>query len=57
MGPTGAGKSRLGGRIYELKKVRHAVKGEFVDVNCATLRGDGACQLSSATQNALSLGH
>jgi transcriptional regulatory protein RtcR len=29
-------------RVYELKKVRHAVKGEFGDVNCATLRGDGA---------------
>src|SRR4030081_2466824 len=42
MGRTGAGKSRLARRIYELKKVRHAVKGEFVDVNCATLRGDGA---------------
>jgi transcriptional regulatory protein RtcR len=42
MGPTGAGKSRLARRIYELKKVRHAVKGGFVDVNCATLRGDGA---------------
>jgi transcriptional regulatory protein RtcR len=42
MGPTGAGKSRLAKRIFELKKVRHAVKGEFVDVNCATLRGDGA---------------
>ena len=42
MGPTGAGKSRLARRIYELKKVRHAVKGHFVDVNCATLRGDGA---------------
>jgi transcriptional regulatory protein RtcR len=42
MGPTGAGKSRLARSIYELKKARHAVKGEFVDVNCATLRGDGA---------------
>jgi transcriptional regulatory protein RtcR len=42
MGPTGAGKSRLARRIFELKKVRHAVKGEFIDVNCATLRGDGA---------------
>ena len=42
MGPTGAGKSRLARRIYELKKSRHTVKGEFVDVNCATLRGDGA---------------
>jgi transcriptional regulatory protein RtcR len=42
MGPTGAGKSRLARRIYELKKARYAVKGDFVDVNCATLRGDGA---------------
>ncbi|MFN7918716.1 MAG: RNA repair transcriptional activator RtcR [Bryobacteraceae bacterium] len=42
MGPTGAGKSRLAKRIFELKKLRHAAKGEFVDVNCATLRGDGA---------------
>ena len=41
-GPTGAGKSQLARRIYELKKMRHAVKGDFVDVNCATLRGDGA---------------
>jgi transcriptional regulatory protein RtcR len=42
MGSTGAGKSRLARRIYELKKSRHAVKGSFVDVNCATLRGEGA---------------
>lgn len=42
MGPTGAGKSRLARRIYELKRARHAVKGAFVDLNCATLRGDGA---------------
>jgi transcriptional regulatory protein RtcR len=42
MGPTGAGKSKLARRIYELKKARHTVTGEFVDVNCATLRGDGA---------------
>lgn len=42
MGPTGAGKSRLARRIYELKKSRHAVRGAFVDVNCATLRGEGA---------------
>ncbi len=42
MGPTGAGKSKLARRIFELKKVRHAVKGDFIDVNCATLRGDGA---------------
>jgi transcriptional regulatory protein RtcR len=42
MGPTGAGKSKLARRIFELKKMRHTVTGEFIDVNCATLRGDGA---------------
>src|SRR6185295_20005001 len=42
MGPTGAGKSALARRIYELKKARHLIKGAFVDVNCATLRGDAA---------------
>ncbi|WP_448980599.1 RNA repair transcriptional activator RtcR [Neisseria sicca] len=41
-GPTGAGKSMLARRIFELKKARYLIKGEFVDVNCATLRGDGA---------------
>ena len=41
-GPTGAGKSLLARRIYELKKTRHQLAGEFVDINCATLRGDGA---------------
>jgi transcriptional regulatory protein RtcR len=42
MGPTGAGKSLLARRIYELKRARHLIKGALVDVNCATLRGDGA---------------
>jgi transcriptional regulatory protein RtcR len=41
-GPTGAGKSHLAARMYALKKSRHQVSGAFVDVNCATLRGDGA---------------
>lgn len=41
-GPTGAGKSRLAGRIYDLRKHRRLVEGELVEVNCATLRGDGA---------------
>jgi transcriptional regulatory protein RtcR len=41
-GPTGAGKSMLAKRIFELKKARHQIEGDFVDVNCATLRGDGA---------------
>jgi transcriptional regulatory protein RtcR len=41
-GPTGAGKSRLARRIYELKKSRRQIEGRFVEVNCATIRGDGA---------------
>ena len=41
-GPTGAGKSHLARRMFELKKARHQVQGAFVEVNCATLRGDGA---------------
>ncbi len=42
MGPTGAGKSRLAERIFELKKRRHQMEGKFVEINCATLRGEGA---------------
>jgi transcriptional regulatory protein RtcR len=42
MGPTGAGKSQLARRIYELKRLKHQVAGPFVEVNCATLRGDSA---------------
>lgn len=41
-GPTGAGKTHLARRIYELKKARRQVDGRFVEVNCATLRGDSA---------------
>jgi transcriptional regulatory protein RtcR len=41
-GPTGAGKSRLARRIYELKKARQRLAGPLVEVNCATLRGDAA---------------
>ncbi len=41
-GPTGAGKSRLAGRIYDLRKHRRLVAGNLIEVNCATLRGDGA---------------
>ena len=41
-GPTGAGKSQLAGRIYELKHSKRQVEGPFVEVNCATLRGDSA---------------
>ena len=42
MGPTGAGKSQLARKIYELKKQRRQVAGAFVEVNCATIRGDVA---------------
>lgn len=41
-GPTGAGKSQLAKRIYELKKQRSQLIGKLVEVNCATLRGDNA---------------
>lgn len=41
-GPTGAGKSQLARRIYELKKTRRQLTGRFIEVNCATIRGDGA---------------
>lgn len=42
IGPTGAGKSFLAKRIYELKRSRHRLSGPFIEVNCATLRGDAA---------------
>ncbi|MCA8971812.1 MAG: RNA repair transcriptional activator RtcR [Planctomycetes bacterium] len=41
-GPTGAGKSLLARRIFELKQKRRLLQGRFVEVNCATLRGDAA---------------
>ena len=41
-GPTGAGKTQLARRIYELKQQRKQIQGPFVEVNCATLRGDAA---------------
>ncbi len=42
MGPTGAGKSKLASNIYALKKQRQQLSGALIEVNCATLRGDGA---------------
>jgi transcriptional regulatory protein RtcR len=42
MGPTGAGKSQLARNIFDLKRQRQGLPGRFVEVNCATLRGDGA---------------
>ena len=41
-GPTGAGKSQLARRIFERKRLKHQIGGAFGEVNCATLRGDGA---------------
>lgn len=41
-GPTGAGKSQLARSIYDLKRQREQIRGQFVEVNCATLRGDQA---------------
>lgn len=42
MGPTGAGKSFLAKRVFALKKARHQLAGRFIEINCATLHGDGA---------------
>ncbi|GAB5402553.1 MAG: RNA repair transcriptional activator RtcR [Aureliella sp.] len=41
-GPTGAGKSQLAASIYQLKRSRQKLSGALVEVNCATLRGEGA---------------
>lgn len=41
-GPTGAGKSQLARRIFDLRKQRGGLRGGFVEMNCATLRGDTA---------------
>ena len=39
-GPTGAGKTQLAKRLYELRRQSGQVKGKFIGVNCATLGGD-----------------
>lgn len=41
-GPTGVGKTQMARRVYELKRHRRQVQGAFLEVNCATLRGDAA---------------
>jgi len=41
-GPTGAGKTHLARRVFELKRRREQLTGSFVEINCATLRGDQA---------------
>lgn len=42
LGPTGAGKSHLAKQVYSLKASHHQLRGEFVEVNCATIRGEQA---------------
>ncbi len=42
MGPTGAGKSQLARRLYDLAVQKRSLSGDFVEANCATLRGDAA---------------
>jgi len=42
IGATGVGKSQLARRIHELKKYRQLLDGDFIAVNCATLRGSNA---------------
>ncbi|MBK7754817.1 MAG: sigma 54-interacting transcriptional regulator [Deltaproteobacteria bacterium] len=42
LGPTGSGKSQLAAQIVALKRARRRIEGQFVEVNCATLRGDAA---------------
>ncbi len=39
-GPTGAGKTQLAKRIYQLRRQREQVSGDLVEVNCATIRGE-----------------
>lgn len=41
-GATGAGKSHLAKKVYELKKARRLLNGPFIEVNCATLKGESA---------------
>ncbi|SDK76305.1 RNA repair transcriptional activator RtcR [Microbulbifer yueqingensis] len=39
-GPTGAGKTQLAQRVYELRKQRGKLEGRLVAINCATLKGE-----------------
>jgi|GEM_PF-2136377 sigma54-dependent transcription regulator len=39
-GRTGAGETRLARKIFELKRRREQIQGEFVEVNCATRPDD-----------------
>lgn len=44
-GPTGVGKTQLARRVHELKRRANHVTGSFVEINCATLRGDSAMSM------------
>lgn len=44
-GATGAGKSRLARQLYAIKRQQGQVQGDFIDINCATLRGDTASSM------------
>lgn len=44
-GPTGVGKTQLARRVHELKRRGNHVTGSFVEINCATLRGDSAMSM------------
>lgn len=44
-GPTGAGKSYLAQKIYELRQDRSDLEGRFVELNCATVKGDTAMSM------------
>jgi len=44
-GPTGAGKSYLAQKVYELRQDRTNLEGRFVELNCATVKGDTAMSM------------
>ena len=44
-GPTGAGKSYLAKKLYELRQNRLQLEGRFVELNCATVKGDTAMSM------------
>ena len=41
-GPTGAGKSHLAKKVFELRKKLSNLEGKFIAINCATLKGENA---------------
>ncbi|MFC6981503.1 RNA repair transcriptional activator RtcR family protein [Microbulbifer taiwanensis] len=51
-GPTGAGKTQLAQRVYELRMQRGKLEGRLVAINCATLKGRTPCPRCLATRRA-----